>query len=165
MDFFDAMSVFGTAITVLGFAVTIWQVRLATTAAQAAKKAAADALDGVRRFDLVVEFSGLVAVLEEVRRLQRDRVWKALPERYSQARRLLVSARQIAKDLSDEQRERIQQAVVNFRDMEVLLQKADGDDQKIPRDKMNQRLLEDIDEIIAIFQSLRLRPEGNDHGK
>ncbi|MGB6119264.1 MAG: hypothetical protein WBF87_13705 [Mesorhizobium sp.] len=157
----DIISVLGTLVTLLGFAVTIWQVRLAATAAKAAEQAAANALDGVRRFDLIVEFSGLVAVLEEVRRLQRDRVWKSLPERYSQARRLLVSARQIAKDLTDEQRERIQQAVVNFRDMEILLQKAGGDEQRIPRDKMNQRLLEDIDEIIAIFQSLRIRSEGN----
>lgn len=161
----DAISIFGTVITVLGFSITIWQVVLAKSAAQAAEVASANALDAVRRFDLVVEFSGLVAVLEEVRRLQRDRVWSALPERYSQARRLLVSARQVAKDLTDDQRERIQQAVVNFRDMEMLLQKANGDEQKIPRDKMNLRLLEDIDEIVAIFQTLRIKSESVGHGK
>jgi len=165
MSTLDVVSVFGTIVTVLGFSVTIWQVLLAKSAAQAAESAADQALSAVRQFDLVVEFSGLVAVLEEVRRLQRDKVWKALPERYSQARRLLVSARQVAKDLTDDQRERIQQAIVNFRDMEMLLQKADGDEQKIPREKINKRLLEDIDEIVGIFQSLRIRSEGARHVK
>lgn len=164
MSWFEIYSAVGTAITLLGFAITIYQLYLtkaeagmATTAARLAENAANKAVDELRRFEAVVDFTSVISVMQEVRRLQRDRVWAALPERYSEARSLLISARQAAKDLSDAQRTKIQGAIVDFRDMETLIQTANGEFNELPADEMTKRLLENIDEIIDIFHEIRLK--------
>lgn len=166
MSWFDWYSVIGTTITIGAFAITIHQiaqtkvvVREAKEYAALAERAANKAVAELRRFEAVVDFSAVISILHEVRRLQRDHVWAALPERYSEARSLLISAREAAKQLNETQKSKIQNAIVNFRELENLVQSFSPDYEKIPANDMIKQLLSDIDDIVEIFHQVRLSNE------
>ena len=168
MSWFDWYSAVGTSVTLIGFAVTLYQVNQARKEAKSAKeyaelaeKAANNAVNELRRFESVVNFSSVITALHEVRRLQRDKIWAALPERYSEARSMLISAREASKQLTDIQRSRIQNAIVNFRQLEEIILEAAGNYGNLPVNEMMKQSLIDIDDIVEIFHQIRLtKPEG-----
>ncbi len=100
-------------MALIGFAVTIWNVRASKAAALRAEDAANQARRAIRFFDVVAEVSTAIATMEEIRRLHRDRTWSILPDRYSALRKSLVTIRGSVPDLSDDEQARIQ-AVINF---------------------------------------------------
>lgn len=163
MSIFDIYSAVGTTLTLVGFGITIYQVvqarkyaKEASSAAVMAEQAANNAVKEFHKFEAVVDFTTVVSVMQEVRRLQRDRVWAALPERYSDARMHLIRARKSARDLNEQQKSKIQNAIVDFREMEAMIEFSGGNFEGLPAEEMSRRLLIDIDEIVEIFQEVRL---------
>ncbi len=91
------------AISMVGFAATLWNVRRARTAAQAAAVAAREVRETVARFNALTEVSEALAMLEECKRLIRMDGWVLLPDRLSALRRLLVGVRHSGLTFTDSQ--------------------------------------------------------------
>jgi hypothetical protein len=107
----DVASILGLVVALIGFAVTIWNVRASRAAALRAEEAANQARHAIRFFDVVAELSTAIAAMEEIRRLDRDAAWPILPDRYNALRKSLSGIRRSGIDLSDEQQTLLQAAI------------------------------------------------------
>ncbi len=104
----DLTSVVGLLLSLVGFAVTIVQVRRAKSAAEQARQAA------------IADLSSAMAVMDEIKRLQRNGIWPLLPDRYSELRRRLIAIRQSHAQLTEEQRESLSVTIDRFAELERL---------------------------------------------
>jgi hypothetical protein len=118
----DIASILGVLIAMVGFAVTIRNVRASRAAAQRAEEAANQARKAIRFFDVVAEISTAIAAMEEIRRLHRDAAWPILPDRYNALRKSLITIRGSDRPLSDEQHARIQAAIVYLAELETMVE-------------------------------------------
>ncbi|MDP8244570.1 MAG: hypothetical protein P9L94_10855 [Candidatus Hinthialibacter antarcticus] len=90
-----AASIIGVIITVCGF---IWTLIYA----KAAKDAAREAVNEIQQSKTIVDVSTAIQVLEEVRRLHREKAWSILPDRYTALKKALVTVQSENPDLSKE---------------------------------------------------------------
>jgi hypothetical protein len=122
----DIASIVGVLIAMVGFAVTIRNVRASKAAAQRAEEAANQARRAIRFFDVVAEISTAIAAMEEIRRLHRDAAWPLLPDRYSALRKSLITIRRSGPSMTRDQQIRIQAAIHYLayieREVEVALE-------------------------------------------
>jgi divalent metal cation (Fe/Co/Zn/Cd) transporter len=63
----DIASILGLLVALIGFAITIWNVRASRAAAIRAEEAANQARRAIRFFDAVAEISTAIAAMEEVK--------------------------------------------------------------------------------------------------
>lgn len=120
----DLASIAGLFIALVGFAITIWNVRASRAAALRAEQAALDARRAIGFFDAITELSAAVSALEEVRRLHRDRAWPMLPDRYIALMKLLNSVRHSSPSLSAQQDAKIQAAIGYLAELEAVVEHA-----------------------------------------
>jgi hypothetical protein len=118
----DLASLAGVLIALVGFAITIWNVRASKAAALRAEGAANKARGAIRLLDAVTDVSAAIKELEEIRRLHRGGAWPVLPDRYHTLRKSLISIRRLSPGLSNEQRTIIQAAL---RDLAVMENKVE----------------------------------------
>lgn len=150
----------GFVIAIVGFAATLWNVRRSKNAAINAQGAAEAARDSIRRFDTIVDFSTVIALLEEIKRAHRETgVSEVLPERYSAIRKQLIVLRTSSPHLSDEQRAVIQNAIVNLSTMENHIEKALADKATFPTAKYNSLVSRDIDKLVDVLSYLKRSQE------
>jgi hypothetical protein len=150
----------GFLIAILGFAATLWNVSRSKNAAVKAQEAAQSARDSIRRFDTIVDFSTVIALLEEIKRAHRETgVSDALPERYSAIRKQLIVLRTSSSNLSDDQRAIIQNAIVNLSTMENHIEKALADKSTFPIAKYNSLVSRDIDKLVDVLTYLKSSQE------
>jgi hypothetical protein len=120
----------GFLVSVVGFAITIVGVRRALGAAEQARQAAVAARESIAHYDAVADLSSAMAVMDEIKRLQRSGNWPLLPDRYSELRRRLVAVRESHAQLSESQRQTMRAAIDTFRGSEKLIERwiSEGDD-------------------------------------
>lgn len=157
----DLTGVAGIIISVVGFIATLIGVAKSKNAATRAAEAAKSTRDSIRMIDAIVDFSATIASLEEIRRLQRQSAWSVLPERYSAIRKLLIAHRHAIGNLSDHQKERIQDAIANFRSIELRLDRAPSGPSQSVAVRINKIVSEQIDELLLILSELKAM---NDRG-
>ena len=68
----DVASLVGVCISLIGFAVTLWNVRRSRTAAQRAEEAARKTRRSIRILESVYDFAAAISMLEEIKRLHRE---------------------------------------------------------------------------------------------
>lgn len=86
----DLDSAVGVLISIIGFMVTIWTVFRSKSAALRAERAASETRDRIKDIDAIYDFSTTLATIEEIMRLQRERVWRILPDKYQRLRMMLL---------------------------------------------------------------------------
>ena len=118
----DLASIFGLLTALVGFAVTIYNVRASKSAAVRAERAALDARRAIGFFDAITELSAAIATLEEIRRMHRDGVWRPLPDRYNGLKKSLLGIRSAVPDLSSDHRSRLQQAIRDLAALEAAVE-------------------------------------------
>lgn len=69
----------GDIASVIGLALTVWLAARAKTAAEQARDAAEQVRDQMTALDSLSEISAAIALLDELKNLQRLRVWDLLP--------------------------------------------------------------------------------------
>jgi hypothetical protein len=151
----DLASLAGVLIALVGFAITIWNVKASKAAALRAEDAANEARRAIRFFDVVAEVSSAIAAMEEIRRLHRGRAWPALPDRYSTLRKSLITIK-CSSDLTEEQQARIQGAIKYLADLERRVES--GLDQNQPPDRVarwNQLASDHIMELHSLLLELK----------
>lgn len=154
----SAASVAGVLLSVVGFAITIRNVYVSRQAAERAERASVATREALRFFDTLQELASAVAALEEVKRLQRERAWSALPERYSALRKSRITIRRGHPDLTEDQQTRVQRAITFLADMERRVERS-LDDQK-PIEKIaafNEVASSHVIELHELLLEIRLQ--------
>ena len=120
----DLASVFGVALTTIGFAVTLFAVWRSKNAAEQARLAAQGVITSFAHYDAIADLSSAMVIMDEIKRLQRHGAWAILPDRYSELRRRLVAIKGSGAPLNDLQRLVLQSAIEAFADLERRIEKA-----------------------------------------
>lgn len=103
-DFADLTGILGFVITIIGFLVTIHNIRKTRNASEQAQEMVVQLRAQLQAFDLVSEFSTSLAALEEIKRFHRQyEMWSLLPDRYTAVKKSLNAIRTSTKqlDISD----------------------------------------------------------------
>jgi hypothetical protein len=147
----------GLIVTVVGFALTLWNVWKSRSIATQALLVANKVRDDLRKVEIVAEFSTAVAAMEEIKRLHRKGEIDALPERYSALRRSLITMRDATILLSNEDQTLLQGAISQFAGFERKIEKALVSDStaKIDFAKMNRVVSTLVDEIHAVVVRMK----------
>jgi hypothetical protein len=153
----------GFLIAIIGFWATLVNVRKSKKAAVAAQEAAQATRDSIRLFDIIVDFSTAIAVLEEIKRAHRETgVSETLPERYSAIRKQLIILKGSSVSLSDDHLAVIQNAIANLSTMEDHIERALATKAPFPVAKYNSLISRDIDKLVDVFTYLKANQEGYD---
>ena len=151
-------SILGLLVALVGFAITIWNVKASKAAALRAEEAAKEARSAIRFFDVIAEISTAIAAMEEIRRLHRDAAWPILPDRYNALRKSLISIRRSGVNLSEDQQTLLQAAIKFLADIERNVDRALEQGQPPERfARWNQATSEHIMELHGLLMDLKLR--------
>ena len=152
----DVASVAGLVASIIGFILTIRVARHAEDAAQQANTAATAAKRSIMAANALVDFASAMAIMEEIRRLQREGAWRILPDRYAALKQALMALRSEHPSLTDAQQTAIQASLMQVREIEqkverALEQKADPSGVA----KMNGVISGEIEKISEVLVSLK----------
>lgn len=120
----DWLGIVGFGITIGGFLVTIRGVRKAKTAAESAARSAEETRSKLVLQATVSDLNRIVAEFDEIKMLQRARVWYALPTRYTSLRRQLMTVKENNGGLSKKDRAEIQGVIQQLMDIEDVVETA-----------------------------------------
>jgi hypothetical protein len=152
----DVSSIIGLFLTIVGFGITIFGVWRSKGAAEQARQAAQAARDSIASYDAVADLAAAMAIMDEIKRLQRHAVWPALPDRYSDLRRRLITIRESEIGFSDEHRRSLQLAIEQFTDLEQIVERAITSRGSPPKpDKLNEVVSSQLDEVHAVLLALQ----------
>ncbi len=147
----NVVNLIGLVITIAGFVVTIINVRKSKTAAEQAREATLKVREDIQRIDMVSDLSKALTIMEEIRRLHRERTWIILPDRYSELKRLLISIKATNINLSAQQKVTIQATIQHFTTIASEIEKAllEKKEPNIP--KLNTIIAKQVDELGEIL--------------
>lgn len=120
----DYASLLGVMISLVGFGVTIVNLKVAKSAAKRAEIAANAAQQSIRLFDTVADASRVVSMLDEAKRLNRAKEWKVLLDRLADIKKVLIAINIENKFLNDAQTKSIQSSITQLTTMENTLEKS-----------------------------------------
>jgi hypothetical protein len=159
----DSTSIVGFVTTIIGFAVTSFGIWRSKRAADEARKAAIAARESIAHYDVIGDLSSATAFMDEIKRLQRHGVWAALPDRYSELRRRLVTIRASQAPLNDSQRGILNVAITTFAELEQRVDRAASTSAAPPNPaKLNEIVSLQIDAVQTVLLEVQrhLRAEG-----
>ena len=152
----DLASVVGLIVSLVGFGVTIYNVRKSRTASKAAAEAAVATRAKLSTEDSLVAITTAITAMDEVRRLHRESAWTLLPDRYTALRKSLVSIRSGAVRLSDDQLAVLQAAIQQVTGMERQVDQAIQNPDRAPDPvKLNQIVSKQSDRLIELLVQMR----------
>ncbi len=158
----DWSSVLGLLVSIVGFFVTIIGVRRSRSAAEQAREAADSARDELLRGNAMFSLATAINTMEEIKRLQREAAWRALPDRYSALRSALISIRAGTPQMSPEDRGTLQGAIEQFRAIEKKIEKTLSPNGQTTLDvpKLNDIVSLQIEKISELLGTLRVSNNG-----
>jgi len=101
-----------------GLAIAIWASLSAKNAAEQARDAARQVKDRIATLDTLADVSAALAIMEEIKRLQRAGAWPTALDRYSALRRHLNRVAEMSPGLTDAQRKELAGSIYEFRRIE-----------------------------------------------
>jgi hypothetical protein len=147
----DLASLAGVAISVVGFAITIWNVRRSKTAAERAEAAAGEARRVIRSYETVSDFSAAIAIMEEIKRLHRAGQADMLLDRYAMLRKVLIGVRKLSPTINEQMDTQIQSSITTLATMEDLVEKSRSEGVSPNFVRLNRLLSRDIDDLHAVL--------------
>lgn len=151
----DLASIAGVAISLVGFAVTVLNVRRSRSAAERAEAAANDARRLIRGYETITDFSAAIAIMEEIKRLHRVGQIDPLLDRYAALRKTLIEVRKMSPLANQNMDQVIQNAITTLAAMEDLVERARAARSAPNFVQLNQRLSRDIDELYGVFVDMK----------
>jgi hypothetical protein len=157
----DVSSLVGLAITIVGFIVTVYNVRKSKAAAERAEEAARNARSNLLRVDSIAGISGVITGLEDIQRFNRLGSWHGTPERYALQRRTLVSIRSGNMALTDAQRSTLQSVIQQLLLLETQIEGhlAAPAAQSLDVPKVNGVISKHVDNLTQLLSELRVAGE------
>lgn len=86
----DYSSIFGILITIIGFGITLFQVLKTKSASVYAKDSINEFKHEVMKFKTVSDLSEIVAIMSEIKELNRQKQWNLLIFRYDDLKKRLI---------------------------------------------------------------------------
>lgn len=120
----DFVSIVGFVITLIGFGVTIYNLRKTRTASELATIAVTNIRKDLKKVDTVAHLSSILTEMEEIKRLHRTENNEQLPEKYSKLRASLIFIKNDNNALAEEDYKILQSAIVQLRAFEKNLDNA-----------------------------------------
>lgn len=152
----DLASVTGVAISIVGFLITVWNVRRSKSAAEHAEAAANDARRIIRGYQALSDFSAAIAIMEEIKRLHRIGQIDPLLDRYSALRKVLIEVRKMSPSANQAMDQTIQSAITTLGAMESLVERSRAAGAPPNFVRLNLLLSREIDELHAVFIDMKL---------
>lgn len=151
----DLAGLVGIAISIIGFIVTIYGVLKAKSAADASKIAAESARDSIRIFDTVIDFTAIIAELEDIKRIHRKPNSELLLDRYSSIRKSLITLKTNGGDLSEDHHVKLQIAINDLVGFEKTVEKCENDFTKINPLRFNAIISRNIDSLLLALLEIK----------
>ena len=149
-------SLVGLVITVVGFFITIWNVRKSRTAAQQAREASLKVREDIRKIDTVSDLSSAISIMHEIKRLHRANEWIILPDRYSTLKKLLISIKVANPDLSETKKKSIQATIQQMTNIDKQIEKVvDGQEADVDVPKLNAIITKQVDRLEEVLIEIR----------
>lgn len=111
----------------------------------------------LRLYQTVNGFSNALIMMDEIKRLHRQKEWVSLPDRYNDLRKSLISIRCENPMLSENDQKEIQAAITQFAGLEKLMDEhllSDNKSNKVNIPKINSRVSKQIDRIQELLVKL-----------
>jgi hypothetical protein len=93
----------GWGIAIVGFSLTLWQLRQTQSSADAAKRAAKGVEDAVHKYDTITEIANADAALNSCVDHHRNREWPAVHDQYARVKRAYTNIGAMHSGLTPEQ--------------------------------------------------------------
>ena len=151
----DLASIAGVVISIIGFIIAIWNILRSKSAAERAQKAAEETHGAIRKYETVSEISAAVTKMDEIKRLQRAGNIEHLPDRYADLRKILITVRSLAPELTDGQQTIIQEALTTLTSVEAHIDKCNAKGLPLNIAKINKLISQDEDALQAVLVDLR----------
>lgn len=149
-------SILGFVITIFGFGFTIYKVLKVKKAAESAEFAAKSMYDGIRQLDTLSDLSSVLETMTEIKRLQREKSWKVVQDRYSSARKKLILVKSTHPNLSDQHKRKLQSAIQYLSDLEATTEKGLANPEFLPEFlSLNTLISEQIDYLTEVIAELK----------
>jgi hypothetical protein len=150
-------SVLGLLVGLIGFSLTIWNVVKSKKAAQTAKEAVDEVRERIRAFNTVADLAQAVAILEEIKRLQRARQWRVVLDRYATLRKYIIQIGVQHPLLTPERRSVLTGTTRQLLEIEKGLEKdVDRDDcANTDAAKLNQVISRQVDQVFRVLTELQ----------
>jgi len=146
----------GDLASVVGLVIVIWASLTAKNAAEQARDAARQVKDRIATLDTLADVSTALAIMEEIKRLQRAGAWPIALDRYSTLRRHLIRVEQMNPTLKETQRTQVAGAIVQFRIIERKIEKAMSvPDSRIDTARFNAILSSQIDALEGVLSLIK----------
>lgn len=113
----DYASIIGIIITIVGFGVTLFQVYRSKSASLQAKDSVEQFQKDVLKYKTVSDLSEIIAIVNEIKELNRQHEWKLLIYQYSDLKRKLIETRRTNVELSKFQNQKIQDMIFIISDI------------------------------------------------
>jgi len=157
----DYASIIGLIITLVGFAVTIYNVKKSRSSSEQAKESVNKMQSDLRRIDTVTDLTSAINLADEIKTLQRTNAWELVPEKYSELRKKLISVRESEKALNEDHQKFIQGSITQFssseKDIDVHLKNKTSPDSS----KLNFLVSKHADNLQSVLVSLKVEIGNN----
>lgn len=152
----DLASLAGVAISIVGFLVTVWNVRRSKSAAERAELAANEARRMIRGYEALSDFSAAIAIMEEIKRFHRIGQIDPLLDRYAALRKVLIEVRKMSPSVNQAMDQTIQSAITTLGTMESVVERSRAAGALPNFVRLNQLLSREIDQLHAVFIDMKL---------
>jgi hypothetical protein len=105
----------------------------------------------MRSYQTISDFSGAIAIMEEIKRLHRVGRIESLLDRYGALRKALTGVRMLAPSLTQAMDREIQAAITTLATMEDVLEQASSDGSSPDFPELNRLLSRDIDRLQVVL--------------
>lgn len=153
-DYANQVGWVGLAISIIGFAFTIYGIHKSRSASVAARSASEAALQAVAKFDVTVAINQAMRTIGEMHEFHRKDIWDFTPRNLRDVKELLIKSHGAANGLDTQNLEQLRGVILQFR---TLIEAAD---KKLsgaapPMEDFARILDEQIEVLGAIYGRLR----------
>lgn len=151
----NVLSLLGLVVSVVGFALTVAQVRQTKTAAQAAEAAAKRAREAILKSEILVNCSAAIGIFEELKRLHWGAAWTIALDRYSALHQILMGLKAEPGVLSEDQKTTIAGVSEQISAMERRVERGLASGKPPQFSKLNEIIGTQMQHVFAVQLSVK----------
>jgi hypothetical protein len=153
----------GLLVTVVGFGITLYQVRKSRTAAEAAARSANQVRQTIEHFDAIAECATAIQALEEIERMHRAGPIGGLPDRYTAVKKGLIGISRVKPGPSEAHRTELQDAIVQITMLKNTVEKLIAQNElRVNSSKLNDitsKMIATLTELSAELRRVKAQGE------
>ena len=161
----NGLTILDIILTIVGFSAAVVASIRSKNAAEKAELAVKEVQQEIRRMDTVSDLASAISAMEEIRRFQRENVLHYLPDRYSAARKSLVSINGANSRLNTDQRAKVNLAIRQLSIQALAIEKSLSNQEVLNSARINDIISRQIDACNEVLVEVRNSIGGKQHGE